>query len=144
MTPTSLPERDLARRLLSREASGSDDPATWVAAGERVFVRLHAQLAYWFGADGLEALLGRAMDRAGVPQRATGEPATPPRRESAVDVIAATTRSMPSREGADAVEMILTAFIELLGRVVGPDMAERLVGQSQPRPTGPEQGRSAS
>lgn len=144
MTSTSRPARDLARRLLSREASGSNDPVDRVAAGERIFAGARGHLAFWFGADGLEALLRRAIDRAGVAQPPPAEPRHPPRGASAVDVIVTMARAAPAQQGAERLEMILTAFVDLLTRLVGEEMTERLLEQSRSGEHSPKHPRSLS
>jgi hypothetical protein len=134
VTPSSVPARDLARRLLAREASASDDPSARVAAGERLLTRLRRHLGIWFGSDGVEALLRRSIDRAGVsPAVATNSA----RSASAIEIMVAATRTLSPEEGAEAVETILTAFTELLWRLVGPDMTERLLLQSESRDDSP-------
>jgi hypothetical protein len=144
VTSTSHPAGDLARRLLSREASGSDDPVDRVAAGERIFAGVRGDLAFWFGADGLEALLRRAIDRAGVAQPPSIEPRHPTRGPSAVDVIVTMARAAPPQQGAERLEMILTAFVGLLTRLVGEEMTARLLEQSQSREHRPKHQRSLS
>lgn len=121
----------MARRLLSREASGSDDPRERIAAGERLFAGLRVHLAFWLGADGLEALLRRSIDRAGIAGRPpTGR--TPLAADaSAFDAIVTMVRAAPPEEGAEQVEMILTTFIGLLSHLVGQEIAQRLVEQSR-------------
>jgi hypothetical protein len=119
---------------LARESSGSDDPSARVDAGERLFARLRGHLGVWFGSEGVEALLRRSIDRAGFsPEVATN----PTRSASAIEAMAAATRTLSPEKGAESVESILTAFIELLWRVVGPDMTERLLLQSESRDHSP-------
>jgi hypothetical protein len=125
------PERDLAHRLLSRETVEREVPGEVAAAGERVLRRLRDHLAQWFGAEGVDGLLGRAMDRAYSAHPAPGT-ARPANGESALDAFVRRARAQPPNEAAEATVGMLTAFIALLGRMVGSDMAERLVEQSWP------------
>jgi hypothetical protein len=68
VTDTSLYVGELARHLLAHEIGDGTEvkglPSVQVvAAGERIFHRLHEQLAQWFGSDGYEALFARALER---------------------------------------------------------------------------------
>lgn len=129
------PERELARRLLAREASDvhtKESPAGPAAAAERVFERLRAHLTRSIGAEGFRMLLARAIDRsrsehpllASVPRRT--EP------DWSVNGVAESLRTAAPAEAAEALVVLVATFIALLGRFVGTGLAVRLVEQSWP------------
>lgn len=130
--PQSRTAEELARRLLARDAPAEDAPDAVAAATDRVFGRVSANLSRWFGIDGTNALFTRALVRA-----QAGHPALANVRysgQSAVclERLAESARSHGADAAADGVAAILTALIELLGRLIGQDIAMRLVEQSVP------------
>jgi hypothetical protein len=133
--PASATARELACQLLARETSASLGPDTTVAA-DRVCRRVSDELAHWIGADGCRALFARALAIA----QEGGHPALKKVRISTGPVycLDGLTDSV-SHHGAAAVTdgaaAVLSALIELLGRLIGDDMALSLLDQSaQARP----------
>lgn len=130
MTPA--PDHDLARRLLMREAGGSDETAAMLAAAERVLERLREHLARWFGPDGIDALVNRALSHARRDHPALADVRLvhdgeqlrmgPTDGGSARDPV----------EMAEALAALIAACIALLERLVGGDMVERLLHQLWP------------
>ena len=106
------------------EASAPDQVASGVA---RLFTRLQAGLGRWVGAEGYCALLDRAVAlvRAehpvvdGLSCRREDDPVTP----------AVVQAHGPAQVTAGTVAL-LAALIELLGRIVGEEIAVRLVEQT--------------
>jgi hypothetical protein len=102
------------------------------AAADRVCRRVSDELARWLGRDGCHALFARALVSA---QAAGGHPILDTVRTTATSayclegVTEGATRhgAAAANEGAAAV---LTALIELLGRLIGEDMALSLLEQS--------------
>lgn len=138
MPPQSQSARELARRLLAREApddAGPDD----LAAAERVCQRVSENLSRWVGADGCHALFARALALAQLEHpvlKGVRRAAQPP---TCLEGLAESAHTHDARTAAEGVVAILTALIELLGRLIGDDMAMSLVEQSVPvRATGAE------
>jgi hypothetical protein len=117
---------------LSRETAAQAGPEEIIAGAGRVFRRLRGSLALWFGTEGFDALLGRAMDRANSACPALGNVGDPAPGASLLDALAERARSQPPAEVAEAAVAVLAAFITLLGRLIGSDLAERLIEQSWP------------
>ena len=123
---------DTARQLLAREiaATGGSSAAHAAAAAERAFERVSINLARWVGPDGTHALFARALVLA---QRQSPilRAVTPPTRSALLfDALAASVGPQDTKAVTDATAMILTTLIELLGRLIGNDLAIRLVAES--------------
>lgn len=104
-----------------------------MAAADRVCRRVSDELSRWIGNDGCRALFARALATA----QADGHPALDAVRTSARSVycLDGLTESA-ARHGAaaanDGATATLSALIELLGRLIGDDMALHLLEQSTP------------
>jgi hypothetical protein len=140
MTPNSPEVRRVALRLLARDrapsqaASDGPDP---VAATKETFQRRAAVRSRWFGPFGFHALFSRALAEArshhsalaGVQIRSAMEPSLEGLPESI------------ALHGTDAVNegivATLMAFIDLLSRLIGEDMALKLLDPPVPLP-GPQ------
>ena len=110
------------------------------AATERVFGRVSANLSRWFGVDGTDALFARALTRAKADNPALATVRYSRQSGIAVEGLSESAHIHGPGAVADAAAAILTALIELLGRLIGPDMAMRLVEQSV-RVDAPEKAR---
>ena len=127
MTHPSPTSRDLARRLLAREAPPADNPAMAAAALQRACARVSANLRDSVGDDGRDALLARALART-----ESDHPALKDVRgvdHGAVhlnNVVASVTL---------AIEALLAALLDVLGRLIGEDMAMRLLDLDLPGPS---------
>jgi len=126
MTPRSAAATDVARRLWARAAGDTSVPEEIAAAAERMCTQLRAELGRWIGAEGYRALLDRALGLARAEHPALGdfsclggdEPGT----------IAAVRAHGAGGVTAGVVELV-AALMELLGRIIGEEMAVRLVEQ---------------
>ena len=143
MSPDLSPARQLARRLIDRgrAAAASPDSANAAAAG---CDRLYQDLARWVGLDGCHALFTRALAQA-----RTEHPL--------LETINLHARSVPYLEGvaetieqhggpatAEALESMIVIMIELLGRLIGDDMAGNLIGRGLAEPVGYDVNREMS
>ena len=129
--PASASARELASRLLTHETSVPTGPDTVVAA-DRVCRRVSDELARWIGNDGCRALFARALASA---QAGGGHPALEMVRISVgstycLDGLAdsATRHGVPA--ATDGAAAVLAALIDLLGHLIGDDMALNLLEQS--------------
>jgi len=134
MTKGSVAATDAARGLWARAAGSAGAPEEIAVAAERLCTGLRAGLGRWIGAEGYRALLDRALGlvRAkhpvldGLSCLGGDEPLT-----------AAAVRAHGAAEVAAGMEALVAALIELLGRIIGEDMAVRLVEQAaMPSPRG--------
>jgi hypothetical protein len=142
-SPPGAAARELASQLLTRETDAPPGPDT-TAAADRACRRVSDELARWIGSDGCRALFARALTTA----QAAGHPVLDTVRISARSVYCldglaeSATRHGPAAasEGAAA---ILSAVIELLGRLIGDDMALSLFQHStHARPPTPVSSRN--
>jgi hypothetical protein len=126
MTPKSGAASDAARRLWERAADGTSAPDKVAAAADRMCTELRTGLGRWIGAEGYQALVDRAVavTRAEHPALdgfsciGGDEPGT-----------AAVVGAHGAADVAAGLVAFMTAMIELLGRIIGDEMAVRLVEQ---------------
>lgn len=128
---------DLALRLLRREGASDDSGSDAIAAAaDRVLRRLQSDLVQRFGDEGFRALLLRSLER-----MRPGYPALAgviPRREGgglgtfSLDGLFENVQLHSPDECLDAFLAVIAAMITLLGRLVGDDVATRLVAYDSP------------
>lgn len=126
MTPQSTAATDAARRLWARAVGDTAAPGDVAAAAERTCTQLRTELGRWIGADGYRALVDRALGLARAEHPALGDlPCLGGNQPATTAVVRA--------HGAGAVAAglvaLVAALIELLGRIIGDEMALRLVEQ---------------
>ena len=148
MPPTSPAANAAARRLLSAASAppASGDARDPVAAADRVSADLADALARWFGPYGYHALLTRALAeaRAEHPVLESVRIRTP--LLPGLDGLADAAQTHGAAAVADGVVGLLAAVIDLLGRMIGEDMALPLVERSMeaPVPKVPDEPKRAS
>lgn len=122
-------EHDLARQIVDHNLAGRDisTPAAAAAAAEIVFQRLADNLVRWVGADGSQALFTRARSLAQAENASLRDVPPPARSALFLDGLAAGTEPHDAGAIIDAAVTILGKLIELLGRLVGDDLAMRLL-----------------
>lgn len=125
--PTSVAATDAARRLWAQAAGATSGPEEVSAAVERTCSHLRVELGRWIGVEGHRMLLYRALDltRAEHP---------------ALDGLSclggdgtqtmAAVRVHGAAQVAGGMVALVTTLIELLGRIIGEDMAMHLVEQN--------------
>lgn len=115
---------DAARRLWARVAGEATTPEEVAAAAERMCTDLRLGLGRWVGASGYRALLERALGatRAEYPVLGgfSGFGGDEP-------MITAAVRAQGVGDVAAALVALVAVVTELLGRIVGHEMAARLV-----------------
>jgi hypothetical protein len=117
----------VARRLWARTAADASTPGEVAAAAERLCTQLRSGLGRWIGADGYRVLLDRALALVRPAHPALGglsclgedNPTT-----------ATAAQAYGAREVAAGIVALVAALIELLGRIIGDEMAARLVEQT--------------
>ncbi len=130
MSPDLSPASQLARRLLERgraEAAASPDPAQRAAA---TFDRLYQDLALWVGFDGCHALFTRALAEARLKYPLLETIQLHARSSPYLEGVAETIEQHGAGETAEALESMLVILIELMGRLIGDDMARNLIERS--------------
>ena len=131
MTP-DFPDRspaaaDAARRLWTGIAGDATGPDQVAVGAARLFTRLRAGLGRWVGVEGYCALLDRAIALVRVEHPALDSLSC--RREDEPLTIE-TVRAHGPPQVAAGVVALLAELIELLGRIVGDEIAVRLVEQT--------------
>ena len=124
--------RELARQILERDLQGVDAPTAInvAAAAERAFHRVSNGLAHWVGSDGTQALFTRALALAQTRDHSLKSVQPPARAALFLDTLAANAEPGDGASVLDGVTMIMTTLIELLTRLVGEDLAVRLVADA--------------
>ena len=91
-----------------------------------------ASLSRWIGIDGCHALFSRAKSEAESSHAALGALSLRVRGGQYIEGVAASVEQYGDAETAEGIESMLVGVSELLGRLVGPDMAKNLIEQSLP------------
>ena len=128
--PPQSPARQIARRLIDsrqshREAADSDARAAAAAAED-----LYRELSRWVGRDGCHALFARALAQGRLDYATLDRIELRPRSEPHLDGVAESIMSSGEAAVAEALESMLVHLVELLGRLVGDDMAAKLIERS--------------
>ena len=116
---------------MGREAT-TDEPDALAASVAQVCERLLENLSRWVGIDGAAALFARALTHAQSEHPALHGVRYAPRASGCLEGIADSARTHGASVVAQSVAGILISLIELLGRLIGEDMALQLVEQSVP------------
>jgi hypothetical protein len=152
MTQRSAASTEMARRLWARAADDISAPEEVAAAAERMCTQLRTGLGRWVGTMGYRALFDRALMLAQAEHPALRSLAC----GADEPVTTADVRAEGTDEVAAGVVALVAALTEVLGRIIGEEMAVRLVEQAgidgereeRPKPRGavstePSGGRDA-
>jgi len=139
--PRGASARQIARRLIDgrrSERTGADGEAR-AAAG--ACDSLYRELSRWVGSDGCHALFTRALVQAATEFPALSKIQLRARSEPYIDGVAETIMAHGGDATAEALEALLVRLVELLGRLIGDDMAMKLIERSM---AASERGHSSS
>lgn len=127
MTQASAVAAETARQLWAHEGLEAGAPEEMAAAAERGCARLRAGLTRWIGSDGYRALVDRALEQA-----RAGHPSLAGLQCQAGDVqgVAAAVGAHGAAEVREGILALVGRLIDLLSRVIGEEMAVRLVEQA--------------
>jgi hypothetical protein len=123
------PARQIARRLIHSRSTGSGDDISARAAAASCD-HLYQELSRWVGPDGCHALFTRALAQARDEYPALAQIHLQPRSEPYIDGVAEAIMAHGDSTTADALESMLARLVELLGRLIGDDMAMKLIERS--------------
>ncbi len=102
---------------------------------------LYRELSRWVGSDGCHALFTRALAQAATDFPALGKIQLRARAEPYLDGVAEMIMAHGDAAATEALESMLVRLVELLGRLIGDDMARKLIER---RVTASERGDSSS
>jgi hypothetical protein len=124
------PAREIARRLIGsrRPVRAGDDTAARAAVA--ACNHLYRELSRWVGPDGCHALFTRALAQARNDYPALEQIQLRARSEPYIDGIADIITGHGDGATAQALESMLVRLVELLGRLIGDDMAMKLIERS--------------
>jgi len=129
-SPTSL---QIARRLLAREGPGSKDKPEMVGAAlQRSCLRVSESLRDSMGEDGRNALLVRALARTEADHPALKNVVRINEGSIHLDGVVASVEAHGVAAVTAAIEALLAALTDLLARLIGEDMAVRLIDPDAP------------
>jgi hypothetical protein len=122
------PAREIVRRLIDSHGAERTDGDTSVraAAGDH----LYRELSRWVGPDGCHALFTRALQEARREFAPLGQIQFRAGSEPYIGGVAETVAAYGDTAAAKALESVLIRLVELLGRLIGDDMATKLIERS--------------
>ena len=151
MTDRIVTDRELAEALFAIEVSrlGEESAATGapglsvaeiaLASGDRALQRLQKHLVGWFGPDGVDALLIRALERtrSSYPiltaiQRPVSGTLQLTGIAEAFNAASHGKGTLDTHEVREGIMALLAAILALIGRLVGDEMMQHLVRQIWP------------
>ena len=134
MAQRSAAATEVARLLWVRAAGDASEPEEVAEAAERMCTQVRAGLGRWIGATGYRALLDRATAVARAEHPALGSLSC---HGGDQPVTTAAVRANGAAEVAAGMVAAVAALVELLGRIIGEEMALRLVEKTDiPSPRG--------
>lgn len=128
MPPETRNVRELTRRLVAREAAKSDAPESALIALRSACERTYRELARWLGPTGSHTLLTRAVAEAREEHPVLREIRVG-HEESVLHGLTGVVEAHGAAAVTAALEAVLVTLLSLLGRLVGDDVAARLVEQ---------------
>jgi len=126
------PARKLARRLIDARRSGRSESETPARAAAAAADGLFRELSRWVGLDGCYALFSRSLSEARADFPALAQIEIRARSQPHVDAVAETIMARGDPATAEALEFMIERLVELLGRLIGDDMATKLIERSLP------------
>jgi hypothetical protein len=122
------PAREIVRRLIDSQGSERTEGATSAraAAGDH----LYRELSRWVGPDGCHALFTRALAESRNEFAPLGQIQLRAGSEPYIGGVVETVAAYGDTATAKALESMLIHLVELLGRLIGDDMATKLIERS--------------
>lgn len=129
-SPTQSPAGQIARRLTRAHQSESKNGDTAARNAAAAGDSLYRELSRWVGPDGCHALFARALAETRTEHPALAQIQLRARSEPYIDGVAETIMAHGDPVTAAALESMLVRLVELLGRLIGDDMAMKLIERS--------------
>jgi hypothetical protein len=118
------------RRLISNRPPHQKRGDTAARATAAACDSLYRELSRWVGPDGCHALFTRALAETRPQYQALEKIQLRPRSEPYIEGIADSIMASGDPETAKALESMLMRLVELLGRLIGDDMAGKLIDRT--------------
>jgi hypothetical protein len=120
----------MARGLIISHRSKRSEGHTAARSVAAACDQLYRELSRWVGPDGCHALFTRALAQARAEYPALGQIQLHARSDPYIDGVAETIMAHGDPATAEGLEAMLVHLIELLGRLIGDDMAMKLIERS--------------
>ena len=124
---TDSAARDIVRRLIGSRPTQQKRGDT---AARAACDSLYRELSRWVGPDGCHALFARALAETRPQYPALEKIQLRPRSEPYIEGISDSIMLRGDPETAEALESMLMRLVELLGRLIGDDMASKLIDRT--------------
>jgi hypothetical protein len=125
--PNESLARQIAHRLINSRRGEEPGGNTAAHVAAAACDHLYGELSRWVGADGCHALFTRARTEALTGHPALAQVRLRTRSEPYVDGVAETARDHGDAVTAKALEAMLIRLIDLLRRLIGDDVAVKLI-----------------
>lgn len=119
--------RTLSDRLIARAAEDSGSPVASAAAAARACERFLADTSRWLGVAGAQVIFARVSSQLSVEHPVLTEIRVVAAPAARVEGVTAGGEDHDERAARKALESVLIAALELLGRLVGDDMVAQMV-----------------
>ena len=130
MATAPVTARQLAKRLVDRETSTGNSNTTRASAAALAGEGLYRALSRWIGSDGCHALFTRARAQEQSANLPLDSLQLSPRHDPYITGVPESIGEYGDDATADAIESMIVGMIELLGRLIGVDMATSLIERS--------------
>jgi hypothetical protein len=134
-TPHSSAALDVARRMLALGTDAPSDPKVAGDALHRACVRVTANLRDAMGEGGADALLARALARTEAHHPALKNIRRLNGADFHLDGVIASIEAHGVATVTAAIEALLATLVDILGRLIGDDMALRLINDGDLGPS---------
>jgi hypothetical protein len=130
MPPALVSAQLLAKRLIDRETSTGNADTSKASAVALAGEGLYRAISRWIGSDGCHALFTRARAQEQPANRALDSIQLRPRHDPYITGVDDSIGEYGDDATANAIESMIVGMIELLGRLIGVDMATSLIERS--------------
>lgn len=130
MAAAPVSARQLAKKLVDHETNAGSANTSRASAAALAGEGLYRALSRWIGSDGCHALFTRARAQEQLTHRALESLQLSPRHDPYIIGVEESIGEYGDDATADAIEAMIVGMIELLGRLIGVDMATSLIERS--------------
>jgi hypothetical protein len=127
VSPDLTPSRQLAQRLIDAGRANADSSSDRALFAAVALDQLYQDLARWVGFDGCHALFTRSLTQARDEHPFLDRIQLHARSSPYIMGVTETIAEHGSVKTSEALEAMLVILIELLGRLIGEDMATNLI-----------------